>query len=365
MSVASKIRKRSALLVEIGRRFPLRGLLRQRDASADLVYWAHHRYPDSWPAYVGSGDGVLKDTALLSALIETGRPFRVVSGVGIGDVTNSTIVYCIDEFNPNRVLDYSSALMATLRQLEAQGNTLFPSADEAEFWENKVFMHRRFDELGIRSPETVVVGRDTELDEALAELERRSGAAFGFPLLVKEPHSNNSQGLHTVADRAELEALRRTFADAGAYEFLVQRILDMRRDLRVTMVGGEIVHHYWRINLSDEWMPTTTRKGSQVDFVTFPEQWRERIVGAMDALGLRNGAFDVCWDADDLDTEPYFLEVSPAYTPNPAPSPAFADRPYSDFKAQLRGPDSYTVGFVELVFDLQRRLVAAWGLGSR
>ena len=285
MSVTSKVRKRTALLGEVARRFPLRGLVRSRSAGADLVFWAHHRYPQSWLGYVGSGDGVVKDVALLDAVIATGRPFRVVTGADIGSVVNSTIVYSIDAFNPNRTLDYSASLMATLRQLEAQGNVLYPSADEAELWENKVVMHRRFDELGINSPRTVAVGPDTDLAAALA------GAGLEFPLLAKEPHSNNSQGVHRVADLGELRALRGRLADAGSNDLLVQELLDMRRDLRVTMVGGEIVHHYWRINLSDEWMPTTTRKGSQVDFVTFPEQWRSTIVGAMAkhgaaALGL-------------------------------------------------------------------------------
>jgi len=356
MSLASKVKKRTVLLGEVAKRFPLRGLVRGRSSDADLVFWAHHRYPDSWLGYLGSGDSVLKDTALLNAIIETGRPFRVVRGVDIGAVANSSIVYSIDAFNPNRSMNYSASLMTTLRQLEAQGNTLYPSADEAELWENKVFMHRRFDELGINTPETIIVDRDTDLDAAVA------AAGFEYPVLVKEPHSNNSQGLHKVGSAGELAALRAELGRSGAYELLVQRILDMRRDLRVTMIGGEIVHHYWRINLSDEWMPTTTRKGSQVDFVTFPEQWRATIVGAMDALGLRNGAFDVCWDGDDLDTEPYFLEVSPAYTPNPPPSARFADRPYADFKAQLTGEGNYTSAFADLVFDLHRKLVAAWGL---
>lgn len=358
MSVSSKVKKRLALLSEVAKRFPVSGLIRQRSSSADLVFWAHHRYPDSWLGYLGAGDSVLKDTALLNAIVETGRPFRVVSGTGIGSVANSTIVYSIDAFNPNRSLNYSASLMTTLRQLEAQGNTLYPSADEAELWENKVFMHRRFDELGINSPTTIVVERDTDVAAAIDEKGLR------FPLLVKEPHSNNSQGLHKVADLSELLAVRDRLAGAGAYELLVQEILDMRRDLRVTMIGGDVVHHCWRINLSDEWMPTTTRKGSQVDFVTFPEQWRSTIVDAMNKLGLRNGAFDVCWDHDDLDSEPYFLEVSPAYTPNPAPSKPFADRPYADFKAQVRGDGNYTAAFADLVFDLHRKLIAAWGLAD-
>jgi len=364
MSLTSKIRKRVALLTETGRRFPLRAVARGRDRDAPVVVWLHHRYPGSWLRYVAEEDSILKDTALLNALTEAGIRFRIASGNSIGDVTNSQVVYSIDVYNPNGVVDYSASLMATLRQLEAQGNTLYPSADEAELWENKAFMHRRFDELGINSPPTVILERDTDLDDALKDLATRSGRAVEWPVLVKEPHSNNSQGLHKVGDRSELEELRRSLGDRGGHVLLLQRILDMRRDLRVTIIGGEVVHHYWRINLSDEWMPTTTRKGSQADFVTFPEEWRSKIVGTMDRLGLRNGAFDVCWDGDDVASEPYFLEVSPAYTPNPAPSAAFADRPYADFKSQVRGRDSYTAAFVDLVFELQRKVVAAWGFSG-
>lgn len=48
MSVSSKIKKRVALLAEVARRFPVGGLRRSRSSSADLVFWAHHRYPESW-----------------------------------------------------------------------------------------------------------------------------------------------------------------------------------------------------------------------------------------------------------------------------------------------------------------------------
>lgn len=363
MSLSSKIKKRSALLVEVARRFPAAEVVRAaRRPDAPVVFWAHHRHPVSWAGYVASEDTILKDVAMMSALADAGVEYRIVTGTAIGQVSNSTIVYSIDAYNPARLVDYSAGLMTTLRQLEAQGNTLYPSADEAELWENKVFMHRRFDELDINTPATVAVGRDTDLDEALQALAV-PGESDPFPLLVKEPHSNSSQGLHKVASRADLDRLRAELESAGQSELLVQRLLDMRRDLRCTVIGGEIVHHYWRINLGEEWMPTTTRRGSQVDFVTFPEQWRSTITDAIGRLGLRSGAFDICWEHDDLDGPPFFLEVSPAYTPNPAPTPQFADRPYMDFKTQLTGPGNYTAAFADLVFDLQRRVVAAWGLG--
>ena len=345
-------------MAHTARRTPWRRIARQRDSSSDIVIWLHHRYPESWLQFLCAGDSFLNDAALVNAVVETGARFRVVSGANIDNLVNSTVIYSIGEFNPARSINYSASLVAALRQLEAQGNTLYPSADEAEYWENKMFMHRRFDELDIRTPPTVLVDSDTDIEAALSE------AGFEFPLLVKEPHSCQSQGLHKVESLEELLAVRCELAAGGNYEFIVQRILDMRRDLRVTMIGGKIVHHYFRINFSEEWKPTTTRAGSQADFETFPEHWRPRIEEAMAKLGMRNGAFDICWDGDDLTTEPYFLEVSPAYTPNPPPPPAFAGRPYADFKAQLRGPDSFPGAFADLVFELHRQLVAEWGLRS-
>ena len=353
-SVPQKGAKRAALLANIARRFDWSRARSLYDPGANLVLWVHHRYPQSLATWTLRGDTVLKDIALINAVTELGIPFRLVSGPEVGDVINSTIVYSVEEYNPARVRNYSASLMAALRQLEAQGNTLYPTADEAEWWENKVFMHRRFAELGINTPATTIVERDTDLGED----------SLTYPLIAKEPHSHGSLGLHKLDGPGDLRALRAQLAADGHYEFLLQEILDMRRDMRCTLIGGEIVHHYFRINHSEEWQPTSTRHGSTVDFDFFPDQWRDRIREAVAKTGLRSGAFDVCWERDDFDTEPYFLEVSPAYTPNPAPPPSFADRPYAEFKAQLTGPDSYPAAFVDLVFELQRKVVAAWGLGA-
>jgi glutathione synthase/RimK-type ligase-like ATP-grasp enzyme len=352
-SLGKKGGKRAALLSNIAQRVPWQGIRRLYDPQAELVLWLHHRYPHSLATWTLRGDTVLKDFALINAVVERELPFRLVTGPEIGTVVNSRIVYSVDAYNPARVRNYSASLMAALRQLEAQGNVLYPSADEAEWWENKVFMHRRFDELGINTPPTTIVGRETDVDEESLE----------YPLIAKEPHSHGSLGVHKVGDAGELRALRGRLAADGFYDLLLQRMLDIRRDMRCTLIGGAVVHHYFRVRHSEEWAPTSTRHGSTVDFGSFPERWRGRILDAFAKTGLRSGAFDICWDGDDLDSEPYFLEISPAYTPNPAPPPAFADRPYAEFKTQLTGPDSYPSAFVDLVFELQRKVVDSWCLG--
>ena len=48
------------------------------------------------------------------------------------------------------------------------------------------------------------------------------------------------------------------------------------------------------------------------------------------------GGFDIAWDNDDLESEPFVLEVSPCFDPNPPPPLKFADD-YYKFK--------YSAGF--------------------
>jgi hypothetical protein len=355
VSTLNKIRKRIGFATGVARRLDPHAIRGHIDNDSDLVVWLHHRLPDSWPKFFAVGDTFVKDAALISALVDAGQRFRIVTGSDIGHVANSKVVYSIAAYNPAGVVNYSASLMMTLRQLEAQGNTLFPSADEAEFWENKVFMHRRFAELGVNDPPTVIVERDTDLAAAIPN-------SFTWPVLVKEPHSYNGLGLHKIETFDELVALRERFAKQGSFDLLVQQIIDMRQDMRVTVIGGEIVHHYFRISHAQEWMPTTTRRGSTVDFDSFPEQWRGHIIETTRRLGLRSCAYDICWAGDDLSTEPIYLEVSPAYTPNPRP-PANFDGPYADFKLKLQGNESFTESYVELLFSQHRLIVDAWGLG--
>ena len=352
MSVKQKAIRRLALLDSLRRHTNFSAIRGAIDADASLVVWLHHRYPEGWLRWAGAGGIGVKDAALLTALAEAGHRFRVVTGAEVGKVVNSPIAYSIDNFNPIQLNNYMSMLYTTAAELESQGNTLYPSADEVRWWENKMYMHEQFEARGIRTPPTTLWYRDSSID-----LD-----AFTYPVLVKEPHSYHSRGIHKVDSAADLAALRAKFAAKGDHELIVQELLNMRRDLRVVVIGDAIPHHYWRINPDKEWRTTTTRHGAFVDFVTFPEQWRSYIIDAFGRSGLRNGAFDVAWQDDDLDTEPYFLELSPGYTPNAVPSAEQAEKPYSDWKNQLRGPGNYPDAFVSGIFENHRRVVEVWDI---
>jgi hypothetical protein len=130
----------------------------------------------------------------------------------------------------------------------------------------------------------------------------------------------------------------------------------MRADLRAIVVGDRVVLHYWRRNTAAEWRPTSTSRGSVVDFWNFPEQWRSAIVDAVRKLGLRTGALDIAWEKDDTLTPPLILEVSPVYQPNPEPPPRYRHMPYYEYKKKCFVPGSYFVKYIDTVFSIKKKL---------
>ena len=142
---------------------------------------------------------------------------------------------------------------------------------------------------------------------------------------------------------------------------LVQELLDMDRDLRVILIGDEIVLHYWRINTAREWKPTSTKHGSLVDFDYFPEQWREHIVSEFNKLNIQTGAFDLVWENNDYNMEPYFLEVSPSYQPNPEP-PGNLKQTYGQYKARFQARNGWDEKFIKTLQKIKNRLVEEYNI---
>ena len=140
--------------------------------------------------------------------------------------------------------------------------------------------------------------------------------------------------------------------------FLVQQLLNMRRDLRVTIVGKNIVHFYWRINNADEWKPTSTGHGSSVDFVNFPEKWREFIIEQFLKFKIVSGAFDIAWENDDLSTTPLILEVSPTYQVNPVTTNSDHLQAYGKYKKySIYGEKSYLNQYITQTFGVIDKIV--------
>lgn len=294
-------------------------------------------------AYFGEDDFAFS-MGLLNALSASGTKFNVRFTTKIGKLRNKKVYFAYSRgVDPFHFSNYTQTLHFICKQLESQGCEVHPKSNEVLFWENKGYMTQRFFDLKISTPKTFLITSQQEF----------GNVDLSYPFLIKEEQSFSSYGLHKITKKEDAEDFFRKSGYFSKNKFLlVQELLDMRRDLRVILVGDKVVHHYWRINNSAEWKPTATSFGNSVDFGNFPEQWRGFIIDQFKRLNLTTGAFDIAWRKDDLATEPLILEVSPNYQPNPTVDFTKMTLPYGEFKKKLLFRNSYEGGFVDIVFTI-------------
>jgi len=314
--------------------------LKLNNCNADYIIWMPFWYKKQFLL----SDDYVKILALYNALAKRKYNVTIYTKKNIGRFYNKKIfIIGTKMFNIYNFFDYTSILHLIVEELEKQDNTVFPNSYQIKFWENKDFMHKEFERLSINTPKTKII-------YSLEELKTYN---FTYPFLLKEIHSCSANGIYKINSWDDLVRYENINFKEG---ILVQELLNIKRDLRVILIGNEIVLHYWRINLSNEWKPTSTGYGSMVDFETFPEQWRKWIIKQFSKLNLDTGAFDIAWQNDDLKTTPYILEVSPFYQPNPKP-PKKLLIPYGEWKKSFSLINNYDKSFIELVFDIYDKYI--------
>lgn len=321
-------------------------------SDSENIIWIYPNAFKNLGLYLRS-NAFLNDAALIQSFVERNIHFNIIIGPCIGMLSNKNIYYNISKlFNIYQFSNHSATIINVVDELEKQNNTLYPSLKELKYWENKSYMHRSFDELKIPSPKTWIISKPDDVN--------LFANSIVYPCLLKECNSSGSLGVHKVENESDLKGLICEYNKSGKYEFLVQKFVDIRKDLRVIFVEGEIILHYWRINQSENWKPTSTGHGSKVDFINFPENWRNEILSISKKLGIRTGAFDIAWENDDLTNEPLILEVSPSYMPNPEIPKKWSNMSYGDYKRKLTLNNSYVQEYIDIVFSIKKRVINSY-----
>ncbi len=316
-------------------------LISLSDKQSKVVVWI----PKKRISYL-IGDSFLWDFASINALIKRNIKFKIIYGNKVGHLSNKTIIHTINRgLNQFAFSDYTHIYAHVIPMLERQGNAVFPNSYEVSFWENKGFMHREFKKHKVSEPET-----------QLLPFEEVASANYSYPFLIKSEHACSANGVFKINNKQELTKLLNTTSFRLENDVVIkQELINMRRDLRVILVGNEVVHYYWRINLAKEWKPTSTSFGSLVDFENFPEQWREHIIKTFKSLNISSGAFDVTWHDDNLDSEPLYLEISPVFQPNPKVE--LKGKEYAYYKKSFSPFNTYDKRFVKLIFDIKDKQI--------
>jgi hypothetical protein len=279
------------------------------------------------------------DFGYINAFINANRKFRLA--ISFSGFHNASIYWSPSKYYSSSA-DYSPDLIRIARNAEARKNKIFPSSNELLFLENKTYMYKYFDLHNISNPKT-------EYFKSINEVE---DAELHFPLLLKGEHSSGSQDIYKFDDKNSLLNFLNTSGFCDRFgTILIQKLLNIRRDLRVTIVGNEVVLYYWRINKSDEWKPTASSFGGIISFSDYPHQWHNFFLSEFRKLNIPMAAFDIAWDNDDLSTEPVFLEVSSRFSPNP-PFNTVDNISYSAWKKKLIGKNVYYKLQCDLIFQI-------------
>lgn len=312
-----------------------------QNANCKVVFWTP-RY--NWKYFIS--DRIVTDFAYANSLSKRNIKFYWVKSMDIGKYWDR-IIYINYDYKDNlfRFDDYTKQLYFIIQQLEKQNNIVYPTSSEYLFWENKGYMHQIFKQLHIPHPSTKIIDSFDKFEPNQKD----------YPFLIKEIHSCSANGVHKITCEDDFKLIKSKLRNST---FLVQELLNMRRDLRVTLVGDKIEHFYWRINNAKDWKPTSTGHGSSVDFITFPEQWRDFIINEFKKLNIVTGAFDIAWQNDDLNTTPLFLEISPTYQLNPVTKNIKHIEAYGKYKKQsIFGKQSYLYQFVVQSFEIIDKIV--------
>lgn len=233
------------------------------------------------------------------------------------------------EFAPKNEYDYPTYLVNLAKKLEFNGNKIFNTSDEIEWLENKFFMYKKFDELKINFPKTWLFISKNKIDFK----------SLSFPLLFKGDHSSASQAIFKFNNVSDLKSFTDTLADNE--KIILQELVEMRRDMRVTIVGGEIFSSFWRINTESEWRVTASSMGSLIRFENLEDKWKNYVLDVSRKCKLPTCGIDICFENDDTNNLPLILEISPRFSLNPNYDLSKVDYEYKEYKKKVFIKNSY------------------------
>jgi hypothetical protein len=271
--------------------------------------------------------------------------FRVVKSVD--SYSKKTIFWSPSEILGKSTKTYVEEMLDMTKKAENRNNRLYPSSYDLLFFENKAFMYQYFIEHKLPLPPTWVF---KSIEEIFLSKDQ-----FVFPLLIKGEHSSGGKAIFKFEDWESMLTFLKNSDYLKKYDFIIiQGLLNIRRDLRVAIIGDQIVSHYWRINPSKEWRMTSTSQGSYVDFDNFPEKWRSAILSIFKATKLDMGAFDIAWQNDDLESGPLVLEIGSRFGPNPLIELASSGLTYGQWKKLIFHSKPYWKLQTDQIFELSQ-----------
>lgn len=163
---------------------------------------------------------------------------------------------------------------------------IFPSPATYHLGHDKIEMTRAFKAtVPHRIPKTLIYGKNPYTIERVLE-------EFDYPFVAKTAKSSMGQGVWLIKNEQEwLE-----YVDTHE-TFYVQQYIPNDRDLRIIVIGEEVVGSYWRVN---EAFLNNVAQGAQFSYDDIPEDIVREVLDIAKTLHINHAAFDVIVVEDEF-----------------------------------------------------------------
>lgn len=171
---------------------------------------------------------------------------------------------------------------------------IFPSPATYRIGHDKIEMSRVAQLLfPINTPQTWICKNTPEQAD-------RIWNELSTPFVAKLPKASQGVGVWLIEDYVQWKQYV-SIADS----LYVQEQLPIEKDLRIVLVGGEVVASYWR-HQSDRSFHTNVSRGGTVDYKNIPDSAIEFVLTWAKTLGINHAGFDIAMVGD----RPYFFEFN-------------------------------------------------------
>ncbi|MCT2536321.1 RimK family alpha-L-glutamate ligase [Aquibacillus koreensis] len=172
---------------------------------------------------------------------------------------------------------------------------IFPSIESIQLGYSKIEMTRA---LWTVCPENV------PYTEILANTESNRKTileTFPFPFVTKEPRNSMGKGVYLIESEEDFQE----YCNKTDVLYVQEYLPNDNRDLRVCIVGEEVVSAYWRIADEGSFLHNVAQGGSLCfDFI--PEDITDLILDIAKTLNINHAGFDVIFS----NGKPYIIEFN-------------------------------------------------------
>jgi glutathione synthase/RimK-type ligase-like ATP-grasp enzyme len=220
----------------------------------------------------------------------------------------------------------SKVVSEHISSIEEKGCICYPSSNLMKYYENKEMLMKLFVDKNVKIPESFFISSIQDY------LKMKNEIIQHMPIIMKVCYSCSSNNIDQAYSIDELDTkITNHFKNNGG-SLLLQRKIMFTKEARLTYVGNNIYHGYYRLKPDTNKVSGATPYGSVISFDIDLNRLKPFINDFVEKTGFYIGGIDICWENDDINSSPYVLEVSPIYDINPPPIHEYKNRPYKEFK---------------------------------